>query len=362
MRPRILFFFWFTLTVLAIGAIQFSQARSMGGLGGLLGVGESHGVREVIEKQIPGVPLVSGIGHDGQLFYAIAVDPLGRFVPEAMEPDESPSYRYRRIGYPALSGLFSVLEGHSVIWAMALLNTLSAGVGAGSVALIARHLSLTPWLAIGVLMNPGVWLSARLLTADNLALAGGLLGILACLKGRPWLATIPLAFAVLTKEVAIVFALALAGHALASKRPQVALQLVLGALIPIGLWLAYVHSAIGDVLSTSGNLSWPFGGLIEASSVWPDQRLRDNIWIAVLATFIVLACVGFSRSRPLWRWLTWSWIAVALISSHLVWDVGNNAIRTLAPIITLTVLGLADRNATASDADDAWSVATPASP
>lgn len=54
-------------------------------------------------------------------------------------------------------------------------------------AVIARDFGATPWLAMEVALNPGVWLSGELLQPDVMALASGLLGILAYLRGScPW--------------------------------------------------------------------------------------------------------------------------------------------------------------------------------
>lgn len=346
------FAFWFLLAIAAVGLLQLSQARATGGIGGLLKVGDQHSVSELIESEIPGIPKSDDIGHDGQLFYVIGLDLRGEWVPAYLDPFESVPYRYRRIAYPALSSLLGLSTGPQLLWGMVIVNLISVGVASGSVAVIARHLGKSPLLASAVVLNPGVWLSAQLLTADNLALAAGLAAILAFLKDRLPISVVALAVAALAKEVAVVFAVGLAGYAWFQGWRVKAVSLAVGSVIPLGLWLLYVHMAIGNVIDSSGNIGPPFAGLVDAAAIWPDQTLRENGWTFILITFIVLGIVGLIRSHAIWRWTAWPWIGVALVSSHLVWDLGNNSIRTLSPIIVLTVLGLADRTRRPSTAKE----------
>lgn len=341
MSGRAVFAFWFLLMFLAGSAMQYSQAQSMGGLGGLIGAGEDHSVRPYIEEALPDVPLAPNEGHDGQLFYSIGLDPLAREAPAFLAPDESVSYRYRRIGYPAAASLFGVLEGEPLVVALALLTSVSASVAAGAVALIARHFDRTPWVAVAVVLNPGVWLSLRLLTADNLALAAGLLAILALVKGRLVSTVALLAVAVLTKEVAALFAIGVAGFLWFRGRQRSGAFVLVGALAPLMAWLTYLQSQIGSALDGSGNVSLPLVGIIEAAPVWSDQRLRDNLWVALMVITLIIAAWSLVRVSALWRWLIAPWLVMALMSSKLVWGAGNNAIRTLAPLIVLTLLGLA---------------------
>ena len=336
------FGFWFAFAFLATATMQLGMVAATGGVGGLIYVGEEHSVRPVIEGQIPGVPLAPGIGHDGQLYYAIALDLPGHWVPSFLEEYESVGYRYRRIAFPALASLFGLLEGTALAWSMAAVNAVSAGVASGTVALLARQLGASPWVALAVAMNPGVWLSGVISTADNLALAAGLLAVWAFLRGHTVAPALLLALASLAKEPALLFAFGLVGYTwfvLNDRRRAMALASV--TVAPLAAWYAYVHLAIGDVFDSAGNIGWPGQGIVEAAAVWGGQHVWENARLAITLAFLAAGMIGWFRMDRLGRWLTIPWVVLALGSSHLVWDLGNNAIRTLSPLIVLVALALA---------------------
>lgn len=337
------FAFWFALGFACVAVLQVSHAHATGGIGGLLKVGQDHPLADMIMTEIPETPVAPGLGHDGQINFAIATDLTGDRVPDLMESMEAVGYRYRRIGFPALSGLFGQLNGVGLVWGMAVLNAAAAGLAAAATAAIAQHFQRTQWVAIAVILNPGVWLSALLLTADNLALATGLLAILAFLKGRLVWAIVGLIVAVLTKEAALAFTVGLAGYAwTATGDRRTAGWLAAGSLLPLGAWLLFVQARIGDSFGAGGGLDLPLRGLIHAAGAWPQQSPQNKLFTTVTLFFLVLGVVGLARRRELWRWLIWPWIGVALISSRFIWIFGNNSIRVFAPLIVLTVLALSD--------------------
>jgi hypothetical protein len=339
------FVIWFLIGVATIGIFQFARAAGTGGMGGLLYVGGDHPLAELIRAQIPDTPIAYGTrGHDGQFYFAIGLDPTGIWIPEYIEiADQSAGYRYRRVGYPALSSAFGTLTGRPLLWSMTLLSTLAAGVTAGTVALLAFQSSLTPWYALAVVVNPGVWLSGILLTADNLALAAGFLAIWAYLSARFRLTLLSLAMAVLFKETSILFVVGIAGHALKSRRYRLAAWLSVGPLVPMLFWLAFVQARMGESLASMGTVGLPFAGLVSAIHELAAQTRLDQLWALISLLTIPIAIYAAWRGGTIWRWLTVPWIVVAILSSEEVWEVGNNPIRALTPLLILTALTLADR-------------------
>ena len=329
----------FACGALIVAVFQFSHSQSVGGYAGLLKIGSEYDTRELIESELPGVPILEGEGHDGQLFYVIGLDPWGQSTPESIA-QAAVGYRYRRIGYPLASSLAGLLDGTALLAGMVVVAAGSAGLATAAAASIALHFERSPWLSLGVAMNPGVWLSGILLTADVLALALGLLGILGYVRRWRYLTVLALAGAALTKEVAICFAIGVAGHALWTRRRGLALFLIVGSALPLAVWLAYVNTTIGDAFSTVGQSTWPFLGLLDAASIWHAQATHEITLTVLMVAFMVLGSIGLLRVDALWRWLTWPWIALGLLLSHWVWDLGSNTVRTLAPIVALTVLGL----------------------
>lgn len=350
---------WFVLGTLAITALQFGQAQSGGGWDALLNAGEDHPARTIIESEVSDLSLAPGIGHDGQLFYVIGLDLQGAWVPPLLETRESIAYRYRRIGYPALASAFGLLDGHLLLGGMILVSSVSAGLAAGFTAVLARHFGLSSWLGAAVVLNPGVWISGWLLTADNLAFALGMLGVVAFVKFRLGWAVAALSVAVLTKEVAVIFALSIAGYAVTRRRRREGITILVGSTLLLLPWLAYLHTTVGGVFDSSNNIGMPFEGIVEAAKIWPVVGLRDNAWSLILITIMVAGIPLLIRAHVLLRWLAWLWIGVGLVSSHLVWGLGNNSLRTLAPVLTFTALGVADR---LSPRQRGEAILTPASP
>ena len=81
----------------------------MGGIEGLLQVGETSDVRPLIESQLGEVPLAPGSGHDGQIYYAIGLDLDGDEVGPLLD---HAAYRYRRILYPLVASGFGLFDGN----------------------------------------------------------------------------------------------------------------------------------------------------------------------------------------------------------------------------------------------------------
>ena len=194
---------------------------------------------------------------------------------------------------------------------MVLVNTLSAALAAGATALIALETGGPAWVALAVTMNPGVLLSGVLLSADNMSLALGLLGVLACLRHRSWVGAASLAGAILTRETAFLFAVGLAGWYWQGRYRKQAVALITFSLLPFAAWCLYVQFAIDNAFASAGNLGPPFAGLISASQVWNAQRMRDNIWIAVMLIVAAAGLLAPIRAGRLWRWLTWPWVMLA---------------------------------------------------
>ena len=329
---RQLFAFWFIVGCLAAALLQIGQARAMGGSPeGLLFLGDRQEVAPLVVDELPNAPVTEGFGHDGQIFYAVALDLGGEWVPDTLL---SASYRYRRILYPALSSGLGLLDGQALLWGMILFAALPVGVATGTAAMLGRDGGVSPMVALGVVLNPGVWLSTRLLTADNLALALGLLGVYAFTRRRDWLAVVALAAASLAKEPSLVFAAALAGYSWFQGHRKRAVVLSI-ATVPTLLWFGYVHFSVGSVLDAGGNMSLPGFGIADAAGVWAEQRIRDNVWIALTLAAMIVGAVAAVRMRTMWAWLVATWIVVGLVASSLVWNVGNNVIRALSPLIAM---------------------------
>lgn len=333
------FFKWFLLGCFAASALLWAQSASVGGPAGLLQVGETSNLRQLIEGELGEIPLAAGPGHDGQIYYAIGLDLGGAEVPELLDHG---AYRYRRILYPAVSAVFGVFDGYALLWSMIVVVVLSTGIAAGGVAAIAARYGFSDWLALVVLLNPGMWLSVRLLTADALAMAAMVLALGAVLTIRA--SSAPLfALSVLSKDVYLATPAGLAVSR--EKRRWVDLAI---ATIPLLVWMAWLTFSFGEGFTPRGNLALPITGIIEGSRNWAHFDLAEWVYLGFSLLSVGAGLVFALTRRSRLRWSILLWCLLALISSNWVWDFGNNAARAFAPIVVLIGVALATQTATGS--------------
>jgi hypothetical protein len=309
--------------------LVFAQANRVGGMAGLLQVGETSNLRPLIESELGTVPLAPGPGHDGQIFYAIGLDLRGETVPDLLDHG---GYRYRRILEPAVASGLGLMDGEALLVSMVVLTIVSAGVAAGATAASARVMGMSEWLALAVLLNPGVWLGVRLLTSDALALATMSLGLLAILVGSRW-ALLAFSASGLAKDVFLVTPLGLAVTA-----PRRWWRVFAVPAVVLLIWMTWVHLRIGNGFSARGNIAPPLVGLIDAAGNWPSLSGEEVFYLGfALVTVAGGLVLGVTR-RSWLRWSLLGWVVLALVSSSWVWDFGNNAARSFAPIVILVAL------------------------
>ena len=173
-----------------------------------------------------------------------------------------------------------------------------------------------------------MWLSVRLLTSDATALATMAVGVLAVVVGWRFAA---LAFAVsgLSKDAYLVTPAALMGNKIRRWPVLLVPSAVLAA------WSVYLMLNVEAGFSESGNLTWPFLGIIQAASTWSSAHWGDLFYLG-FALLSVTAGLGYGLFRRSWlRWPILCWSILGLASSSWVWDFGNNAARAFAPIVVL---------------------------
>lgn len=314
---------------LTAALLLVGQSNTVGGLTGLLQVGEVSPVRPLIEAELGDVPLAEGTGHDGQIYYAIGLDLDGDEVAPYLD---LPSYRYRRILFSAMAGGFGLLSGQELLIGMVVTVVMSTAIAAGSVAASARILGRSDWLALAVILNPGVWLSVRLLTADVVAVTLMSLGILGLLTRRR-LGIVAFALSGLTKDPYLLTPL---GLAVSRDRRRWLVALVPG-LVLAG-WTLWVAATIDSELSGVGNITLPLRGIVEAASNWAAFDASDWIYLIFALTSVLAALLVAALTKSWLRWSLLFWGLLGASTSSWVWDFGNNAARAFAPIAVLVAL------------------------
>lgn len=331
---------WLAAGLLVGLAIQTSQARYAGNWSGLISAGSDSPLLPILAREIPDLVVFPGEGHDGQATYGVGLDPLLRERPPIV-PDAS--YRYRRILLPLLGSGFGVIQGQPLLFALTTLNVLGFGLGCWAAAMIAESRRLAGWISVAALANVGIWLSLQTTTPDAFAFGLMMLGVAMAIRGRSGAAAVLQAVAILTKETYAVVSVGLIAWALARRDRKAAVGYAM-ALLPAGAWSAYLAITLREGLATGGNLGIPFTGLLEAAPLWPGTGLRDQILTALTLAGLGLAVYVTVRQRSgVWPFLIVPWILLALVSSHWIWDLGNNSIRSLAPLLSFAFFALVEQ-------------------
>jgi hypothetical protein len=262
----------------------------------------------------PGVPVAPTYGYDGQFFYRLALNPLNlNKTAYGIRMDRS--YRYMRIGYPTLTWLFSFGQHFLVPAVLVAVNIAAIGAIGYLGGVFARDGGRH---ALAGLLLPGYFgliTSLSRDTAEPLAAACLLAGLLAVRARRPVLAALLLAYGALSRETVMVAVAAIAitrvtGVLRRSQRPG---RDDLVWAVPTGVFVAWqvvVKAVTGSIplLADGGrNAGAPF--------IAPFQAFKSNLahintgrfdqydlWfleIAILALFTIAALASLrSTSAP----------------------------------------------------------------
>jgi hypothetical protein len=163
----------------------------------------------IASQVLPGIPVQPTYGYDGQWYYRLALDPanLSR-VAYGIRIDRG--YRYMRIGYPALTWLLSAGRHALVPYTLVAVNVLAVGALGYFGALFARRYGRSPLWGLLLPAYFGLLTSVSRDTAEPLAVACLLAGLLALRARRPVVAGLLLAFGALTRETTMAAVAAIA--------------------------------------------------------------------------------------------------------------------------------------------------------
>jgi len=307
--------------------LVWAQANAVGGITGMLEVGEASALRPVIEEQLGDIPLAEGPGHDGQIFYGIGLDLGGDRVGPLLD---DPGYRYRRILMPFVASMSGLLDGRALLYGQILVVLGSMSLASGLVAAMSRQAGRSDLLALSVVLNPGVWLSVQLLTSDVMSLALMVLGLYYFTQRRDRPSALWFAMSGLAKDVVLLTPLALG---LRNRRKTI----IFVPVAVLSVWMLILTVKFGSGFNPRGNLAWPFKGMVDAAANWAHLDLKEWVYLAVALGFVVVGAT-WSLRRTWLRWPIATWTLLAVVSSNWVWDFGNNAVRAFAPIAVLAAL------------------------
>jgi hypothetical protein len=332
---------WFIIAAAIVSSIQ---AIGVWGHGGgkwswLLHVSPSHPLRPRIESELG--PVAVEHGHDGQFFYAIARDPLGRRgTPELLRQDY-PWYRYRRILYPLLAGGFGFFGPKATLYGLVVWSWIGSAFMGAAIADLCCQWRLDRWTLVLSLFNLGVFESAGLLTSDVLAIGLALTGLTLWIRRCELTSIIFLALAALTRETFLLFAWSIALVAWQESGRGRALAVAILPALPVLAWSAMTWMLLPETASAIHNLSFPLQGIVASAPGW--WTSQDSIGQTAAAAFGIGMITAALALAPICRntYLSWGmliWALLGMLSSQWVWMFPVNAIRAMAPLWTFLVL------------------------
>jgi len=223
--------------------------------------------------QLPrGLLLVPSDGYDGQFYYRLALDPLN-WNKTAFGITMDQSYRYTRIGYPVLAWLVSAGQHQLVPIALVVVNLLAVAAMAFLGGMFARDSGRHALWGLAFAAYFGLVISVGRDTAEPLAEACMLGGLLAYRHNKLLLTTILFTVGAITREtillapaaIAVIRLVAMARRRL---RPGLAdLTWIVPAAVYGVLELAVHFVVKGEfplLASGSRNLSLPFTAMLDA--------------------------------------------------------------------------------------------------
>jgi hypothetical protein len=223
--------------------------------------------------QLPrGLLLVPSAGYDGQFYYRLALDPAN-WNATAFGITMDQSYRYTRIGYPLVAWLASAGQHQLVPAALVAINLVAVAAMAMLGGMFARESGRHALWGLAFAAYFGLVISVGRDTAEPLAEACMLGGLLAYRRGRYVLAAGLFAFGAITRETILLAPAAIAVTrliAMARRRtgPGLAdLTWVVPAVV-YGVLEVAVHFVVkGEfplLANSSRNLTAPFTALVDA--------------------------------------------------------------------------------------------------
>jgi len=299
--------------VATLAALAFALARwqtwAHGSISRFILVGRHFATPAQLPHSMPVAPTY---GYDGQFFYRLALNPLN-FRPTAYGITMDHSYRYMRIGYPALTWLVSLGQHFLVPVMLVAVNVAAIGALGYLGALFAvdggRH-------ALAGLLLPGYFgliTSLSRDTAEPLAAALLLAGLLAIRARRPVLAAALLVYGALTRETVMVAVAAIAimrvvGIMRGQARPGRDDLAWTVPAVAFAAWQVVVKAATGSVplLSDGGrNAGEPFVAPLQALEsnlrhVNTHQFDQYDLWflqLAILAFFVIAALLSLWSTK-----------------------------------------------------------------
>jgi hypothetical protein len=248
------------------------------------------------------------IGYDGQFSYAIASDPIGAGESGALD---RPAYRYLRIVYPIAARIAALGIPDLIPWSLLAVNILVAGATAWVFADLIGEKAGAVWAVLALLLSLNYLIGIRFDLNEPLALLAAISGLWLHKHKRYGLTVVAFALAGLTKEIFLVFPMAVAVYEISQRNLKTAAIIFFGSFLPYFAWSAAITQWQGTSpfsYSLSKPSLIPFAGMRHLGIF--ESKVMAMIWAIGPAILVAVAVIWKSvREWPQWPSLA-AWLVL----------------------------------------------------
>ena len=293
-------------------------------------------------------------GHDGQFYYRLSLNPFTSTQTANGILLDAPAYRHQRVFYPFVVWCLSLGQKALVPFVMVAVNVFAWTLLGLLGGLWARKFNIHAIWGVLLALHPGFLISLWLNLTEISEVALLCAALLALRHKKNWLCAVLLSLAVLTKETALLFAVAGALVWLWERR-RIASERTLEPVVwmlPVGVYITWQVIIFAlwhqwGATSGTGNLGMPFVGIFATFLHVVYHRPEEAGWATLvgaqllaiaLLTFVVAYRLRRAFIAPLAKvsWLLY--VVLAMCLSSAVWSLEVNFTRALSEYSMLGLL------------------------
>lgn len=283
-------------------------------------------------------------GYDGVAFYRLAVNPFSTARKAYGIRLDNPPYRQQRIGYPLLVFLASAGQARAVPLMMVVVNVLALVAIAAIGGLLAQHFGFNGLWGIAFALYPGFILTLSRDTSEIVACMFMLATALALARERFLAASILLTFAMLTRETALLIAIAVAAMYVWKKHvPPITFALPIGVYAAWQAILTLIWHRV-PLIAGAPATALPFSEFAKFLAAAAPRRIyiqRLNFMECIyLALLVMLVVIVWRRSRAAldWRIVWLGYLAIAAVMPHTIWIEDFGFLRIFADLFVVSAI------------------------
>jgi hypothetical protein len=279
---------------------------------------------------------------DGQVFAAMATDPLARRDDVLAGGGATQAYRYQRPAYGWAGWGASGGNADLVPWALVVVTVVAGAALATASSRLLVGAGVDPRWGLIVLAAPGLWINLTWVGPETLGTALLVAGLVALRRQQPdetvpWVAVALFAAAGFCRETLLLLP-GVVFVGCVARREWVSSRRVALAAVPYFLWACYLRLSIGHwpTEQSEGRLSLlPFSGFVRSSELW---SAGDVVVIVVIAGLVAGALL-LGRGSGL-RVMVLAELGLAAMLGEKVWTRFPDFSRILLPLTVLSVLAI----------------------